>query len=256
MTSAAIQGYKLNVLGIEDSYVVEVHDPKLKKLYGMKAFLSDRSALAQLGVNDDTVLIFADASDILYLGPYDEALKLISKHVIRTGRDGVVLLAGERNCWPYLHANKERLRGGKHICDQFPHKKSSFRFLNAGAYAASLKPMRAFVDVLHGNIKSNFSDDQLVFQELYLSQVREGRDARFEIVVDHQSALFQTGHRTNLESIETYNKPESGNAYFDSTEGRVYNSESGNRPFLVHFNGGKAAFEEVARSFGLLQVSQ
>ena len=86
--------------------------------------------------------------------------------------------------------------------------------------------------------------------------VREGRDARFEIVVDHQSALFQTGHRTNLESIETYNKPESGNAYFDSTEGRVYNSESGNRPFLVHFNGGKAAFEEVARSFGLLQVSQ
>ena len=252
MLSAASNGFLLHVLGINDTYVGDVHEPKLKKLYGMKSFLSDRRALERYGLGDETVLVFADASDVLYLGSRDEALHTLQQLLGPLER-GIILISGERNCWPFVHYDKELIAGGREKCEEFPHRNSSFRFLNAGAYAGAIKPMRAFLKTLHAGILSNVSDDQLVFQELYSKQVREGRHELFELVIDHASKMFQTGHLTSLEGAGTFDEPVPMDAYFNASIGRVVNSESETRPFLVHFNGGKSAFVPLAKKFGLLQ---
>ena len=188
----------------------------------------------------------------LYLGSRDEALHTLQQLLGPLER-GIILISGERNCWPFVHYDKELIAGGQEKCEEFPHRNSSFRFLNAGAYAGAIKPMRAFLKTLHAGILSNVSDDQLVFQELYSKQVREGRHELFELEIDHASKMFQTGHLTSLEGAGTFDEPVPMNAYFNAGIGRVVNSESETRPFLVHFNGGKSAFVPLAKKFGLLQ---
>jgi hypothetical protein len=245
MASAASQGFELHVLGISGQKFEDVDDPKLKKVYGMQNFMEDKDAHAQISLDDEDILVFADAGDVVYVGSIDEALQSFHE-IIGSGHEQIVV-AAERNCWPYMDGETERIPGGRILCAEYP-KKSSFRYLNAGAYAGRVKHIRSFLKILSSTIPpKSASDDQLFFQQLYTKQVREGRDPTFQITPDHRSRLFQTGHLTHLETA-LFAKPEPNGAYFDIHRKRVINSETGSKPFLVHFNGEKVAFEPIARS--------
>ena len=73
MATAALQGFELRVLGVDEaSFMGFSGDPKMKKLLGMQALFQNTTLQSQFGLHDCNVLIFADAGDVLYLGGLDE----------------------------------------------------------------------------------------------------------------------------------------------------------------------------------------
>ena len=245
LASADSHGFKPTVLGIEGSTFDHVADPKLKKLYGMQEFFNNPHLSSRVGIDEDSILLFADAMDVLYVGPLREAFDAFNDLTRNEKRDTIVVSA-ERNCWPYMLSEQELIPGGRQVCEGYPHGNSSYRYLNSGAYMGRFKPLKAFLNAAYSRINST-GDDQRAFHELYSKQVRHGRDDAYEIKLDHQSRLFQTGWSTHL-GTTSHSIPESSGAYFDVGSGRILNTETGTRPFLVHFNGGKVALEPIARS--------
>ena len=105
---------------------------KMKKLLGMQALFQNTTLQSQFGLHDCNVLIFADAGDVLYLGGLDEVEKRWNA-LIATHGEGFVLVAAERNCWPYMVKTQERIAGGATLCNKFPVLNSTFHYVNSGA---------------------------------------------------------------------------------------------------------------------------
>ena len=109
MATAALQGFELSVLGVdEESFTGFSGDPKMKKLLGMQALFQNNTLQSQFGLHGGSVLIFADAGDVLYLGGLDEVEKRWNA-LTATHGDDFVLVAAERNCWPYMVKTQERI---------------------------------------------------------------------------------------------------------------------------------------------------
>jgi hypothetical protein len=249
MVTAARHGFELGVLGVDEmSFSVFAGDPKMKKLFGMKALLSNETTLSKLGLHNSSTMLFADASDVVYLANLQEVSQRFHE-TLREHGERVVLVAAERNCWPYMVKDKERIPGGSSRCAEFPSKNSTFMYLNSGAYIGKVEAIKYMIASAYDRL-SDAKDDQLALHELYAEQLRQtqngaGRKPTFDIVLDRRALIFQTGWGTNLEG-ERYADRQRNGAYYDTLSGRVINTEHDTRPFLVHFNGGKNALQPVS----------
>jgi hypothetical protein len=249
MVTAARHGFELGVLGVDEmSFSVFAGDPKMKKLFGMKALLSNETTLSKLGLHNSSTMLFADASDVVYLANLQEVSQRFHE-TLREHGEHVVLVAAERNCWPYMVKDKERIPGGSSRCAEFPSKNSTFMYLNSGAYIGKVEAIKYMIASAYDRL-SDAKDDQLALHELYAEQLRQtqngaGRKPTFDIVLDRRALIFQTGWGTNLEG-ERYADRERNGAYYDTQSGRVINTEHETRPLLVHFNGGKNALQPVS----------
>ena len=249
MVTAARHGFELGILGVDEmSFSSFAGDPKMKKLFGMKALLSNETTLSKLGLHNSSTILFADASDVVYLADLQEVSQRFHE-TLREHGERVVLVAAERNCWPYMVKEKERISGGSFKCAEFPSKNSTFMFLNSGAYIGKVEAMKYLIASAYDRL-SDAKDDQLALHELYAEQLRQTRNgaggkSAFDIVLDRRALIFQTGWGTNLEG-ERYADREGNGAYYDTQSGRVINTEHDTRPLLVHFNGGKNALQPVS----------
>ena len=111
MVTAARHGFELVVLGVDEmSFSSFSGDPKKKKIFGMKTLLSNETMLSKLGLQNSSTILFADASDVLYLADLKEVGQRFRETVKEHG-ESVVLVAAERNCWPYMVKDEERIPG-------------------------------------------------------------------------------------------------------------------------------------------------
>jgi len=185
---------------------------------------------------------------VVYLADLHEVSQRFHE-TLREHGENVVLVAAERNCWPYMVKDKERIPGGSSRCAEFPSKNSTFMYLNSGAYIGKVEAIKYMIASAYDRL-SDTQADQLALHELYAEQLRKdengaGGKSTFEIVLDQRALIFQTGWGTNLEG-ERYADREGSGAYYDTQSGRVINTEHETRPLLVHFNGGKDALQPVS----------
>ena len=116
MVTAARNGFELGILGVDKmSFSSFAGDPKMKKFFGMKALLSNETTLSKLGLNNSSTILFADASDVVYLADLQEVSQRFHE-TLREHGERVVLVAAERNCWPYMVKDKERIPGKFQMC--------------------------------------------------------------------------------------------------------------------------------------------
>ena len=245
MLSAARNGFELQVFGVDEASFKSFHgDPKMKKLFGMQELLQNQTMLRQLGIDDDSTLMFSDASDVIFLGSIAEAAKRFQATVNQHG-EHTVLVAAERNCWPYMAGKTERIPGGRSSCANFPDQNSTFMYLNSGAYIGRVKALRELIASAYDTLTVTL-DDQMSLHQLYALQLAGSmkHSAGFKIVLDSEAQLFQTGWGTNLEG-DKYAQHENHGAFFELDSRRVFNTEHNSKPFLVHFNGGKTALKPI-----------
>ena len=252
MTSAAVHGFELRVFGLDaaTSFAEFKGDPKKKKVLGMEKLFGNQTMQKQLGLHNESIIIFADAADVIYLDTLDKVKKRYFAISSEHGENSV-LFAAERNCWPYMAGKQQRIPGGKAECAVFPDRNSTFRYLNSGAYIGKFRAIKAMLAAASEGLGATHADDQLTFHQLFSRQLQEGAhvldETGFTIVLDYKADLFQTGWGTNLES-ERFAEHDDSGAYYDTRSKQVINTEHGSTPFLVHFNGGKTALQPVANS--------
>ncbi len=259
MVTAARHGFELGIFGVgEMSFSSFAGDPKIKKFFGMKAVLSNETMLNKLGLHNSSTILFADASDVVYLADLQEVSRRFHE-TLREHSEHVVLVAAERNCWPYMMKDKERISGGSSRCAEFPSKNSTFMYLNSGAYIGKVEAIEYMIASAYDRL-GDAEDAQLALHELYAEQLRQTRNgaggkSTFDIVLDRKAHIFQTGWGTNLEG-ERYADRERNGAYYDTQSGRVINTEHDTQPLLVHFNGGKNALQPVSAAVLAQEVLQ
>jgi hypothetical protein len=197
MVTAASHGFELHVLGVNEmTFSSFAGDPKMKKLFGMKALLSNETKLSELGLHNKSTIVFSDASDVIYLSQPNE----IKEHVhalLKERGENVVLIAAERNCWPYMVKDREMMPGGNAKCAEFPSHNSTFRYLNSGAYIGRVESIKYMIASAYDRL-SDAKDDQLALHEIYaehLQKIRNGTDRKstFDIMLDQRANIFQTG---------------------------------------------------------------
>jgi len=243
--SAARHGIHLRVLE-PDAASSRYADPRANKPAAMQRFLrsfDERTEAADL-------VLFADAYDVLYTGRLEARSVL---HVLQAAAaprpwNESVLLAGERNCAPYMDffGVKEDRPGGRETCARLARgAHTSFRYINTGSWLSSVRMARTFVDAWAEELEA---DGEAASDQECVHRLK----GRLPLFVDQDCTLFQTGWGTPLEHKKTLCLP--GVFCLRSRPWRawllpnctVYNTETLSRPPLVHFNGDKRNFMPAA----------
>ena len=253
--TAAMRGIDLHMLGVSkaDERFDEsrVKNVKTKKLFAFLKALEDERARAQLGIDDSTIVSLADASDVLYFSPKAEIIESF-REIERTeefSRNRLVVFGAERNCWPWMMKDEERIVGGRRACEDFPADVgSSYRFLNSGSLIGRAQGVAALLRDVIKHMKTVDDDDQLVLAQAYARQLKGDGSSLYEIRLDHSVKLYQTAWNTALESTN-FAQYASKSAYYDSRRARVVNSETHTAPAIVHFNGDHRNLLVLARHF-------
>lgn len=222
-------------LNIKDTTIA-----KRTKVYAVRDFLSS--------LHVDTTIVFNDASDVVYL---QSKTATISKLREWSGaiRSGTIFFGAERNFWPYFLDGKVRLPGAERKFSEYPvDNTTSFRFLNSGQWigrrSSALQLCKYWTELL----ETTFPDDQQAAHEVFLSTA-SNTSCSFQIKLDTNCRIFQTGHATNLESERLWFRKDDNGPYVDQYFGQVLNTETNSEPVFLHFNGGKATFPSVADFF-------
>ena len=253
--TAAMRGIDLHMLGVSkaDERFDEsrVKNVKTKKLFAFLKALEDERARAQLGIDDSTIVSLADASDVLYFSPKAEIIESF-REIERTeefSRNRLVVFGAERNCWPWMMKDEERIVGGRRACEDFPADVgSSYRFLNSGSLIGRAQGVAALLRDVIKHMKTVDDDDQLVLAQAYARQLKGDGSSLYEIRLDHSVKLYQTAWNTALESTN-FAQYASKSAFYDSRRARVVNSETHTAPAIVHFNGDHRNLLALARHF-------
>eukprot|EP00638_Chattonella_subsalsa_P005338 CAMPEP_0117744694 /NCGR_PEP_ID=MMETSP0947-20121206/6915_1 /TAXON_ID=44440 /ORGANISM="Chattonella subsalsa, Strain CCMP2191" /LENGTH=424 /DNA_ID=CAMNT_0005561699 /DNA_START=17 /DNA_END=1288 /DNA_ORIENTATION=+ len=165
---------------------------------------------------DDCIVIFTDAYDVLY----QEEAETIKQKFLDMGHS--IVFSAECGCWPHV-----ALPGN--ICfDKYPKAPTPYRYLNSGqwaAYAAAVRPVLA--EALKKTQGSMKVIDQEVVADIYMEK-------KYDLILDHNSAIFQAMHRTDPPDLPYCNPMEAikmqGSKYFNTVTKTV--------PSIFHFNGG------------------
>ena len=253
--TAAMRGIDLHMLGVSkaDERFDEsgVKNVKTKKLFAFLKALEDERARAQLGIDDSTIVSLADASDVLYFSSKAEIVASF-REIERTEdfpRNRLVVFGAERNCWPWMMKDEERIVGGRRACEDFPADVgSSYRFLNSGSLIGRAQGVAALLRDVIKHMKTLDDDDQLVLAQAYARQLKGDGSSLYEIRLDHSVKLYQTAWNTALESTN-FAQYASKSAFYDSRRARVVNSETHTTPAIVHFNGDHRNLLTLARHF-------
>jgi hypothetical protein len=199
------------------------------------------------------LLLFADAYDVLYTGPLDAGavLRLMQKVTAPAPWNATVLFSSERNCAPYMDFfGKVELRpGGRQQCARLSAgTHTSFRYINTGSWVATVPMARKFVAswVEELELDGTSASDQESVHRLKIK-------LNNTVFIDQDCELFQTGWGTPLENSKSFclpgvfclrNKPWRS---WVSPNCTVYNTETGTRPPVIHFNGDKRNFMPAAK---------
>ena len=253
--TAAMRGIDLHMLGVSkaDERFDEsrVKNVKTKKLFAFLKALEDERARAQLGIDDSTIVSLADASDVLYFSSKAQIIERF-REIERTeefSRNRLVVFGAERNCWPWMMKDEERIVGGRRACEDFPADVgSSYRFLNSGSLIGRAQGVAALLRDVIKHMKTVDDDDQLVLAQAYARQLKGDGSSLYEIRLDHSVKLYQTAWNTALESTN-FAQYASKSAFYDSRRARVVNSETHTAPAIVHFNGDHRNLLALARHF-------
>jgi hypothetical protein len=146
-------------------------DPKMKIVFGMKALLSHETTPSKLGLHNSSTIMFADASDVIYLTDLTEVSQRFHE-TFREHGENVVIIAAERNCWPYMVKDKQRIPGGNSRCAEFPSNNSTFMYLNSGVYVGKVEAVKHLIASAYERVRVA-QDDQLALHELYADQLRK-----------------------------------------------------------------------------------
>jgi hypothetical protein len=259
--TAALQGIELVIVGVDGDEDDEldfsnVTNAKTRKLHAFVALLTNDDLWSKYVVSSSEeteekhLVVFVDASDVLYLKPSEYIAsayeKTIAEHPGHPLRDrDVVLLAAERNCWPHMDGPRERIPGGRDFCANFDTlvaEASSFKYPNSGGFMGPRKALAKAINDIRSEMRTAEDDDQLCVQKAMIRR----QDATYDFRLDYKSRVFQTGWGTNLETKDF--GVQSVGAYFDANRSVILNTEHGTEPAIVHFNGGKVALTPVGEA--------
>lgn len=240
--SAASQGILIDILGLDSNVnSTELARRKQNKVYHLANYLKK--------VPQNTVVVFNDAADVLYVADrktIDQKLHSL----FSTGKLPRIVFAAERNFWPFYLDSEPRLPGAENKLALYPNATSTtYRFLNSGNWAGTGNAARNLVNCWVRLLSTNaYLDDQHAAQELFMER-RSDFTCGAHMALDSHCELFQTGHKSNLESEDKWHKEDAHGPYVDTTTGRLFNMETQTSPAIVHFNGGKMSFSKVADFF-------
>jgi hypothetical protein len=253
LETAAMAGIDLKLIGVDGgvdgqfdySYVENV---KTKKLFGWIKVLTELGD--EYGIRDDTLVVLADATDVLYLQSADVVLSkyLALMDAIQPTRD-LVIVSAERNCWPYMDGQRELQPGGREHCAKFPDGNgSSYKYLNSGSFCGPAKALAQMLTDIKNKMETVNDDDQHCLQEAYMREIEGHGSDKYTIALDHKQQLFQTGWGSRLET-SAYALYDPKGAYYNTSRGVIVNTEHNVEPAMVHFNGGKPAHVPIAKHY-------
>jgi hypothetical protein len=253
LETAAMAGMELKLIGVDGgvdgqfdySYVKNV---KTKKLFGWIKVLTELGD--EYGIRDDTLVVLADATDVLYLQSADVVLSkyLALMDAIQPTRD-LVIVSAERNCWPYMDGQRELQPGGREHCAKFPDGNgSSYKYLNSGSCCGPARALAQMLTDIKNKMETVNDDDQHCLQEAYMREIEGHGSDKYTIALDHKQQLFQTGWGSRLET-SAYALYDAKGAYYNTTRGVIVNTEHNVEPAMVHFNGAKPAHVPIAKHY-------
>jgi hypothetical protein len=253
LETAAMAGMDLKLIGVDGgvdgqfdySYVKNV---KTKKLFGWIKVLTELGD--EYGIRDDTLVVLADATDVLYLQSADVVLSkyLALMDAIQPTRD-LVIVSAERNCWPYMDGQRELQPGGREHCAKFPDGNgSSYKYLNSGSFCGPARALAQMLTDVKNKMETVNDDDQHCLQEAYMREIEGNGSDKYTIALDHKQQLFQTGWGSRLET-SAYALNDAKGAYYNVSRGVIVNTEHNVEPAMVHFNGAKPAHVPIAKHY-------
>ncbi|XP_017754981.1 PREDICTED: procollagen-lysine,2-oxoglutarate 5-dioxygenase 1 isoform X1 [Eufriesea mexicana] len=201
LRSVEVYGFRdnLKVLGLGEPWL----GGNMKSVGGGYKVNLLKEALANYQNDNQTIVIFTDSYDVIYLSGLAEIVNRFKSMNTR------VLFAAEGNCWP-----------DKWLASKYPRTTQGKRFLNSGGfigYASDIYAVLTYAPI------ENTADDQLFYTWAYLDEEKE----RHNIMLDHKSVIFQNLYGA-VADVEL--KFEGGKASLLNT---VYNTE----PLILHGNG-------------------
>lgn len=255
--TAAMNDIDLQMLGAQgpsDPFAFpDVKNVKTKKVFAFLHALTDEVWRNKFGIGDDTIVSVGDATDVLYFKHRLEMIRAFEEIEAesKVGDGKLVVVSGERNCWPWMIHGKERLPKGKEICASFPDAPSSYKYLNSGSLMGRAKGLAALLRDVVDRMQSVNEDDQLILANAFLRQSAPKTspvDSPYVIKLDHMQRLFQTAYDGQLAS-PNFAQYRAKDAYYDRAHTQVVNTETNTTPVIVHFNGLKANLFPIARHF-------
>lgn len=243
--SAARHGIDLRVLdatGLPPGLL----DPRANKPAAMQRYLK---SFASRDVH--TLLLFADAYDVLFTGPLEAAAVRRLLQNITSRWNATVLFSAERNCSPYMDffGTVENRPGGVEQCARLAQgTRTSFRYINTGSWVATVPMARMFVDSWVEELRQ---DGDAASDQECVHRLKEKLNET--VFIDQDCKLFQTGWGTPLERPKSLcfpgvfclrNKPWRS---WVSPNCTVYNPETCTAPTVIHFNGDKRNFLPAAK---------
>ena len=242
--SAARHGIHLRVLDAT-GLPPGLDDPRANKPAAMRRFLSSLD-----GQDSHALLLFADAYDVLFTGPLEAVAVRRIMQAVTAHWTTAVLFSAERNCSPYMDffGKVENRPGGVEQCARLAQgTHTSFRYINTGSWVATVPAARAFVDSW---VEELAQDGEAASDQECVHRLRE--KLHDTVFIDQDCELFQTGWGTPLERSKSFCLP--GVFCLRNSPWRswvlpnctVYNTETGTRPSVIHFNGDKRNFGPAA----------
>ena len=252
--TAAMNGIPLHMIGVDRENGLfdfsNVQNVKTRKLFAFLKVLDDQALAATYGIVDNTIVSVGDATDVLYFQPSElvvNAYKELEK--LAKSDKGVVVVSSERNCWPWMLNDVERIPGGAQKCAEYPQDVgTSFKYLNSGNLIGRASALRALLKDVIDRMQSVNEDDQQILAEAYLRQVAGQGSPAYTIALDPRQQIFQTAYDTALETPR-YDSYTQSDAWYDRAATSVRNQETRVSPAIVHFNGIKDNLVPVGRHY-------
>ena len=147
-TAAAVK-IDLRIVGLdhEEFDMQAVRNVKTKKLHAFLKILNEQELRDRYGItSDETIVSLTDANDVLYAQSAEKVLESYRNLTRRVSPErALVVVAAERNCWPYMDGDQELRRGGREYCKKFEMKArgSSYKYLNSGGLIGPAHAMAA-----------------------------------------------------------------------------------------------------------------
>lgn len=198
MTSANLKGiYPKNLGNMVDWEGTDMVGPGGgHKVNLVKRFIED--------LPDHDVVLFTDGYDVLY----NDDLESITRRYL--GFKKRILFSAESSCWP----DQSLAEKFENFPRNNPDDYTKYQYLNSGTYIAEVRELKR---ILNENLIENSEDDQLFFQQIFLSK-------KYDIALDYEGYIFQC-HEPDV-SIQN---------------GQLYNPNTGTYGCIYHGNGGEQA---------------
>jgi hypothetical protein len=190
---------------------------------------SSSDSLTPYGFEEDTMVLFIDAFDIVFLQNVETLVQCLRKVWCENGWDrSTVFWLGERGLWPPSWQYDEK----SYPSDLY----DDYKFINTGLYAAhwsTVKELMKFSLERSASTKDN-TNDQGIINDIYTNF--PAWRSRFKL--DAKQQCFASAHMSQ----------EPGNEQYELVAGNWHHRGRDTYPSAIHFNGGKHFLEAMLDS--------